>query len=949
MILSPQIRPMKKLLSLPQNLVETFNELDTRYADGSWFAASDPAECRLGSGGGTIWLLDRWAQADPVDAENPQKRIIIHAGGQSRRLPAYATVGKVLTPIPVLRWAVGQEITQNLLSLQLPLYEQLMSVAPEGLNTLIASGDVCMWSEMPIKSLPQADVVCVGIWADPEQASRHGVFLSRIDTPHSLDFMLQKPSVEQLNSLSTTHYYMMDAGLWILSDRAVELLRKKSHNTDGSYRFYDLYSQFGCGLGENPSAPDDDLAALSTAIISLPAGEFYHFGTTRELLSSTLALQNKVIDQRLILNRKAKPNSDLFTQNSVLLNPLTGLNSNVWVENSFVAPGWNLTSDNVITGVPANDWQITFEHGVCLDIEPVDTDAYVIRPYGFDDPMRGNISDPSTTYLGISLQRWLVEHNVSLPADSDIYFAPLFPIATDMETMGLLVRWMTSEPSLAEGRQAWLDAEKISADEIQKRASLSRLYEQRRDFLREDLSMLSANSASSIFYQLDLDHLSEQMHLLGLDAPDPLSESAPLTHRMRNRMLRARLASKLGLDACEEEARAYADMRHGILSAFERKRSMPRLDVDRDQIVWGRSPARIDVAGGWTDTPPYSILRGGNVVNAAIELNGQPPLQVFVKPCAEPHIVLRSIDLGASETITTYEQLTAYTAIGSPFSIPKAALALAGFSPELSAERYASLRQQLEQFGCGMEITLLAAVPAGSGLGTSSILGATVLGALSDFCGLAWDTSEICNRALALEQLLTTCGGWQDQYGGVLPGIKLLQSEPGWEQNPRANWLSDGIFTDPTYAPCHLLYYTGITRTAKNILGEIVRRMFLNSGPTLSLLDEMRSHALDMAQAIQLHDFNTYGQLIGKSWTQNCRLDSGTDPEGIRAIINRVSDLTLGCKLPGAGGGGFLYMVAKDPEAAAIIRSRLTNSPLRTNARFVNMTISTSGLQVSRS
>ena len=114
-----------------------------------------------------------------------------------------------------------------------------------------------------------------------------------------------------------------------------------------------------------------------------------------------------------------------------------------------------------------------------------------------------------------------------------------------------------------------------------------------------------------------------------------------------------------------------------------------------------------------------------------------------------------------------YEELQDYKKVGSPFSIPKAALTLAGFAPEFSAENYASLEEHLKAFGAGLEITLLAAIPAGSGLGTSSILASTVLGAINDFCGLAWDRNDICSYTLALEQLLTTGGGWQDQYGGV--------------------------------------------------------------------------------------------------------------------------------------------------------------------------------------
>ena len=178
--------------------------------------------------------------------------------------------------------------------------------------------------------------------------------------------------------------------------------------------------------------------------------------------------------------------------------------------------------------------------------------------------------------------------------------------------------------------------------------------------------------------------------------------------------------------------------------------------------------------------------------------------------------------------------------VGSPFSIPKAALVLAGFQPGFSTESYVSLEEQLKAFGSGMEITLLSAIPAGSGLGTSSILASTVLGAISDFCGLNWDKNEICNRTLILEQLLTTGGGWQDQYGGVLRGVKLLQTHAGMDQSPLVRWLPDYLFTGGEYQKCHLLYYTGITRTAKGILAEIVRSMFLNSTEHLSILGGMK-------------------------------------------------------------------------------------------------------------
>ena len=287
--------------------------------------------------------------------------------------------------------------------------------------------------------------------------------------------------------------------------------------------------------------------------------------------------------------------------------------------------------------------------------------------------------------------------------------------------------------------------------------------------------------------------------------------------------------------------------------------------------------------------------------------------------------------------------------VGSPFSIPKAALALSGFVPQFCRERYDSLEQQLRAFGGGMEITLLSAIPAGSGLGTSSVLSATVLAAISDFCHLGWDKTTICNKTLILEQLLTTGGGWQDQYGGICHGLKLLETKAGFDQTPLIRWLPDTIFTSDEHHKCHLLYYTGITRTAKNILSEIVRKMFLNATEHLALLDEMKAHAHTLFDTIQQNDFQAYGKMIQTTWNQNKRLDSGTNPDSVEEILRKIDDYCLGYKLPGAGGGGFIYMIAKDDTAAAQIKKILTQNPPNNKARFVEMSISKTGLQTTRS
>ena len=763
-------------------------------------------------------------------------------------------------PLPVFRWERGQKLSQDLMSVQLPLYEKIMAAAPERLHTMVVSGDVLIRTTLPLQPIPDADVVCYGLWLDASVAKNHGVFVSDRQSPSVLKQMLQKPSVQTLAELQKDHFYLTDIGVWLLSDKAVALLMKRSKSSGDSFKEYDLYSEFGCALGTAPSKPDDEISSLEVAILPLAGGEFYHFGTSREMISSTLRLQNLVNDQREIMHIDRKPHPSIFVQNSVVKVPFTEENTNVWVENSFVGPRWQLTHDHVITGVPENDWEISLEPGDCIDVVPVGESDYEVRRYRIDEPVNSN--------------------------------------------------------------------------EVAERANLKRLFEQRRKYRKENWQALAKNWRHSVFYQLDLADAAETFEKEQIPLPESLGEDAPLMTRIHNAMF-------LG-----DSEKAFSLLREGLCNHAANSQQQPSLCVADDQIVWGRSPVRIDIAGGWTDTPPYCLMEGGNVINFAIELNGQPPLQTYVKPSKEPRIVLRSIDLGAVEVVETTEQLTDFMHVGSPFSIPKAALVLAGFG---ASGKSGSLRAQLEAFGAGIELTLLSAIPAGSGLGTSSILASTVLGALNDFCGLGWDKNEIGRRTLMLEQMLTTGGGWQDQFGGVLGGVKLLQTGRGFDQSPQVRWLPNDLWTQPEYRACHLLYYTGITRTAKSILAEIVRSMFLNHHEELNMLREMKVHTMEMYEAIQRNDFQQMGLLVRKTWQQNQALDSGTNPSEVAALTSLIDDLCLGYKLPGAGGGGYLYMIAKDPEAAARIKQILVENRQNKNARFVEMSLSTTGLQISRS
>jgi galactokinase/mevalonate kinase-like predicted kinase len=302
-----------------------------------------------------------------------------------------------------------------------------------------------------------------------------------------------------------------------------------------------------------------------------------------------------------------------------------------------------------------------------------------------------------------------------------------------------------------------------------------------------------------------------------------------------------------------------------------------------------------------------------------------------------------------SETLRTFEDIAAYHQLGSGFAIARAALALAGFHPDFGPGPDGTLEARLDALGGGMEISLLCAVPKGSGLGTSSILAATLLATLGDLCGLDWDRHTLFQRTLAMEQMLTTGGGWQDQAGAIFGGVKFIETDPGLAQAPNVRWLPPTLFGAAHANSTILLYYTGLTRMAKSILQEIVRGMFLNSPSHLRILNDIGANAEHCFNAIQRCRREELVTSVATSWRLNQELDAGTNTPEVSAILSRIQSWTAACKLLGAGGGGFLVLFAHDEVAAGRIRHELTTHPPNARARFVEMTLSESGLELTRS
>ena len=958
--------------------------------DGRAFIGSDPADRRLGSGGGTVNVLYEAWRAD-AKASGPQpleawlgssQHLIIHSGGESRRLPAYAALGKAFMPLPPVAGLNPRLPDQVLADFQIPTYFETLAEAGPHAAALVASGDV--WLDFDTTEIPalSGDIVGIGMRVPNEMAQHFGVFFAERATqghssePRPVAFFLQKPSPQTLASRQSGCEAFVDTGMWLLSVAALRFLfeacgwdpeMQAFATADGRPRTLDLYTDVGTALGSQPEVVSAEpwapaLANLSARVIPLEDARFYHLGSSRQLFESMERVQWRSFAPRGAFLIGARADDFLLP-----------VSDPTWVEASATSRPLSLGGFNFLTGLPAGAAVNRLGSGACLTVLPTADGGFAVQPYHIDDRCRGTAD--RATICGQPGTLWLERRNLAgvaagvaagvvagagasagARAGADVFDLPLYPILSAAEITQELVDWFFAEAPDPEIGRRIAARRRLSAAQLPDAVDLERYFDQRRGLLERTLgtelaaSLETGNAAAfeqdcvalAAFCRTEAPSLGAWIvaHGEALVTAPPRPE-----HQARVAMLLADLAPDSERAAWRHEG--FTRLQAALVSAGQLAKARPGLVLKDDQIVWARSPVRLDLAGGWTDTPPFCLETGGTVLNVAVLLNGQPPIQVFARPLAEPVLRLRSIDLGSAEEIAEYEQLRSFLEPGAAFSLPKAVLTLSGFHPEfLAGPGYRSLGQQLTDNGGGLEISMLSAVPKGSGLGTSSILAATLLGAINRACGLGWDDLALYDRVLGVEQLLTTGGGWQDQAGALFPGLKLVETRPGLSQSPTVRYLPHRLIEDRVNRSL-LLYYTGLTRVAKGILQEIVEDMFRGRAQTIRTLESLRANARRLYAAVQLNDQAGLARCIGRSWRLNKELDGGTSTPEIEAILAACGPDLLSAKLLGAGGGGFMLLCARDPDAGERIRGRLESNPPNGRARFVDFSVSAGGLEVT--
>ncbi len=337
---------------------------------------------RIGSGGSTIECLFRIADLDR------SRVLVIHAGGDSKRLPAYGPAGKIFVPLPG-GGTLFDRIAATFLKLEV-----------EPGQVVVTSGDALIEFDAASLDLRGSGVVMTGCPVSPTEASRHGVLCA--GDGGSLRLYLQKPPADvqaSAGAIGPDGRAILDIGVMAFDAKSARVLIE----TFAPFREVvlskgvDLYREICCAMGTDAtvehyieaaraSGSTWDPALLSKlypALHRIPASvrvvpecRFLHFGSTRQLIDSGMALTNG--DKLLSMNNVISPGGSIEGEE-------------VWVEGCRISAPLKLGGRNAVIGVDVNE-PLSLPRGACLEVlaghsrsgEPV----HFVRCYGIDDTFK---------------------------------------------------------------------------------------------------------------------------------------------------------------------------------------------------------------------------------------------------------------------------------------------------------------------------------------------------------------------------------------------------------------------------------------------------------------------------------------------------------------------------------------------------------------------------------
>jgi len=299
-----------------------------------------------------------------------------------------------------------------------------------------------------------------------------------------------------------------------------------------------------------------------------------------------------------------------------------------------------------------------------------------------------------------------------------------------------------------------------------------------------------------------------------------------------------------------------------------------------------RAPLRIDLAGGWSDIPPFARREGGAVLNVAIA-----------------QYVTGEVRRDAGE--------------GSGHG---------------------------HEGGDGLRISYGLDLPAGSGLGSSAALSVAWLALVHANMGAAPDQHALAREACDLGALLGIAGGKQDEYAAAVGGVNLMRFGGDRGDDVTVEPLALSTPMREELEARLVLCYCGQARLSGDIHDRVWGAYERGDRAVGATLGELRDTALEMAARLGAGDFARVAALLDRNWAAQKRLHPSITNTRVEDLFDvaRGSGALAG-KACGAGGGGCLVFLA-EPARVPALRAALRDA----NARLIDARIDWDGVVVSR-
>ncbi|XP_047135189.1 L-fucose kinase isoform X1 [Hydra vulgaris] len=368
-------------------------------------------------------------------------------------------------------------------------------------------------------------------------------------------------------------------------------------------------------------------------------------------------------------------------------------------------------------------------------------------------------------------------------------------------------------------------------------------------------------------------------------------------------------------------------VRKAVATAKQFVRVVQKEPIPMNVWVTSRAPGRLDIAGGWSDTPPICYEQGGLVVSLGIMIDEKKPIGCRIKRVSELDITLIIGEENPIKIVCKeFEDLMDYAQPNVPGALLKAAFFCSEILCLQSTESLSSFLSR--QHGGGFVLQTWSDLPHGSGLGASSILAGVVIAAMWTVTGLSYDVESVLHAVLYLEQMLTTGGGWQDQVGGLYPSVKVGSSKCELPLQVKVEEVNTPAGFLKKLEKHLLVVFTGKTRLARNLLQDVLRNWNARNPEIVYTASELVKNAERSIEAFQNGDLAGIGACLNEYWKQKKLMAHGCEPNVVRTIMDVLQPYVYGQSLAGAGGGGFLYLITKEENMLDKVREELNKIEL---------------------